>query len=165
MGNRCRGTGGHASFTQTNSRPQAFAPRQPVACGPAETCCGSQGIVSCWKHALQWKLWKLNTFNFLSKTSPCTTSLSCSEPVKDDASYSTALEKSCKSPGKVSDNFPVSHSMSVDNEGWLFISMQLPISPPVSLVMNVRRCVKAAVEIFSLELQLDLWLDSSELMM
>lgn len=38
MENRCRRTGGHASFTQTNSPPQACALRQPVACGPAETC-------------------------------------------------------------------------------------------------------------------------------
>ncbi len=43
MGNRCRGTGGHASFTQTNSPPQACAMRQPVACGPAETCQTSWG--------------------------------------------------------------------------------------------------------------------------
>lgn len=48
MGNRCRGTGGYASFTQTNSPPQAFAVRQPVACGPAETCQTSWG-------ALVWK--------------------------------------------------------------------------------------------------------------
>lgn len=43
MGNRCRGMGGHASFTQTNSPPQACALRQPVACGPAETCQTSWG--------------------------------------------------------------------------------------------------------------------------
>ena len=36
------GLGGPASFAQTNSPPQLYAPRQLAACGPAETCqtCG-----------------------------------------------------------------------------------------------------------------------------
>lgn len=105
---------------------------------------GHRGMVSHWdwKHALLWKLWKLNMFNFQSTA--------CSYTI---IYYCFLVHVYCVSICK----FPVIHSLTGENKRWLFIFIPSSHSANLFFLRYVWLCVGTIVTGISRPLPGWLW--------